>query len=74
MAPDHTYTVLPRPLPAETNLSAYVCVSAHLNQEREKRVVFLTARVHPGESPASFICQGKTLSRLDTHIHSPMMS
>ncbi|XP_016151530.1 cytosolic carboxypeptidase 6-like [Sinocyclocheilus grahami] len=31
---------------------------AHLNQEREKRVVFLTARVHPGESPASFICQG----------------
>ncbi|XDV49329.1 hypothetical protein PO909_018603, partial [Leuciscus waleckii] len=35
-----------------------VCVSAHLNQEREKRVVFLTARVHPGESPASFICQG----------------
>lgn len=51
-----------------------VCVSAHLNQEREKRVVFLTARVHPGESPASFICQGKTLSRLDTHIHSPMMS
>uniref|UniRef100_A0A8C1PBU6 BEN domain-containing protein 5 n=1 Tax=Cyprinus carpio TaxID=7962 RepID=A0A8C1PBU6_CYPCA len=31
---------------------------AHLNQEREKRVVFLTARVHPGESPASFICHG----------------
>ncbi|XP_049342019.1 cytosolic carboxypeptidase 6 [Astyanax mexicanus] len=31
---------------------------AHLNPEREKRVVFLTARVHPGESPASFICQG----------------
>uniref|UniRef100_A0A672PKJ1 AGBL carboxypeptidase 4 n=1 Tax=Sinocyclocheilus grahami TaxID=75366 RepID=A0A672PKJ1_SINGR len=31
---------------------------SHLNQEREKRVVFLSARVHPGESPASFICQG----------------
>ncbi|XP_065104549.1 cytosolic carboxypeptidase 6 isoform X2 [Paramisgurnus dabryanus] len=31
---------------------------AHLNQEGEKRVVFLTARVHPGESPASFICHG----------------
>ncbi|XP_026857100.1 cytosolic carboxypeptidase 6 isoform X2 [Electrophorus electricus] len=31
---------------------------ANLNPEREKRVVFLTARVHPGESPASFICQG----------------
>lgn len=68
MAPDHTHTILPGPLPAESNLSAFmcVCISAHLNQEREKRVVFLTARVHPGESPASFICQGKTLSRLDT--------
>ncbi|XP_053481286.1 cytosolic carboxypeptidase 6 [Ictalurus furcatus] len=31
---------------------------ANLSPEREKRVVFLTARVHPGESPASFICQG----------------
>uniref|UniRef100_A0A3B4H108 ATP/GTP binding protein-like 4 n=1 Tax=Pundamilia nyererei TaxID=303518 RepID=A0A3B4H108_9CICH len=28
------------------------------NSEREKKLVFLTARVHPGESPASFICQG----------------
>ncbi|RXN34601.1 cytosolic carboxypeptidase 6 [Labeo rohita] len=36
----------------------YEIGQAHLNQEREKRVVFLTARVHPGESPASFICQG----------------
>ncbi|KAI7798088.1 putative cytosolic carboxypeptidase 6, partial [Triplophysa rosa] len=35
-----------------------VCFAAHLNQEREKPVVFLTARVHPGESPASFICHG----------------
>uniref|UniRef100_A0A3B5LTP6 AGBL carboxypeptidase 4 n=1 Tax=Xiphophorus couchianus TaxID=32473 RepID=A0A3B5LTP6_9TELE len=24
----------------------------------EKKLVFLTARVHPGESPASFVCQG----------------
>ncbi|KAA0714224.1 Cytosolic carboxypeptidase 6 [Triplophysa tibetana] len=32
--------------------------TAHLKQEREKPVVFLTARVHPGESPASFICHG----------------
>lgn len=31
----------------------------HANSEREKKLVFLTARVHPGESPASFICQGK---------------
>uniref|UniRef100_A0A3B4T1Y1 AGBL carboxypeptidase 4 n=1 Tax=Seriola dumerili TaxID=41447 RepID=A0A3B4T1Y1_SERDU len=28
------------------------------NPEREKKLVFLTARVHPGESPASFVCQG----------------
>uniref|UniRef100_A0A3B4ZUN1 ATP/GTP binding protein like 4 n=1 Tax=Stegastes partitus TaxID=144197 RepID=A0A3B4ZUN1_9TELE len=26
--------------------------------DREKKLVFLTARVHPGESPASFVCQG----------------
>ncbi|XP_046870471.1 cytosolic carboxypeptidase 6-like [Hypomesus transpacificus] len=26
--------------------------------EREKRLVFLTARVHPGECPSSFVCQG----------------
>lgn len=25
----------------------------------EQRVVFFTARVHPGESPASYICQGE---------------
>ncbi|XP_013869679.1 cytosolic carboxypeptidase 6 [Austrofundulus limnaeus] len=30
----------------------------HVNSEREKKLVFLTARVHPGESPASFVCQG----------------
>nr|XP_057929413.1 cytosolic carboxypeptidase 6 [Doryrhamphus excisus] len=29
-----------------------------LSPEREKKLVFLTARVHPGESPASFVCQG----------------
>ncbi|KAG5275527.1 hypothetical protein AALO_G00121320 [Alosa alosa] len=33
-------------------------MSVHLSPDREKKVVFLTARVHPGESPASFICQG----------------
>ncbi|XP_075341428.1 cytosolic carboxypeptidase 6 isoform X3 [Odontesthes bonariensis] len=32
--------------------------SEHVSSEREKKLVFLTARVHPGESPASFICQG----------------
>uniref|UniRef100_A0A8C6SJB9 ATP/GTP binding protein-like 4 n=1 Tax=Neogobius melanostomus TaxID=47308 RepID=A0A8C6SJB9_9GOBI len=29
-----------------------------MNQESEKKLVFLTSRVHPGESPASFVCQG----------------
>ncbi|CDQ62189.1 unnamed protein product [Oncorhynchus mykiss] len=28
------------------------------NPEKVKKLVVLTARVHPGESPASFICQG----------------
>ncbi|KAF0042161.1 hypothetical protein F2P81_005693 [Scophthalmus maximus] len=32
--------------------------SDYPSPEREKKLVFLTARVHPGESPASFICQG----------------
>ncbi|TKS74579.1 Cytosolic carboxypeptidase 6 [Collichthys lucidus] len=30
----------------------------HQSPEKEKKLVILTARVHPGESPASFICQG----------------
>uniref|UniRef100_A0A8C4SAY2 AGBL carboxypeptidase 4 n=1 Tax=Erpetoichthys calabaricus TaxID=27687 RepID=A0A8C4SAY2_ERPCA len=29
-----------------------------LTADTEKKLVFLTARVHPGESPASFVCQG----------------
>nr|XP_046156791.1 cytosolic carboxypeptidase 6 isoform X1 [Oncorhynchus gorbuscha] len=31
---------------------------AQQNPEKVKKLVVLTARVHPGESPASFICQG----------------
>ncbi|KAG7254674.1 hypothetical protein CRUP_004217, partial [Coryphaenoides rupestris] len=31
---------------------------AHPSPERGKKLVFLTSRVHPGESPASFVCQG----------------
>ena len=27
--------------------------------EKKRRMVFITARVHPGESPASLVCQGK---------------
>ncbi|XP_043986164.1 cytosolic carboxypeptidase 6 isoform X1 [Gambusia affinis] len=32
--------------------------SENVRSEKEKKLVFLTARVHPGESPASFVCQG----------------
>uniref|UniRef100_A0A1A8MPX7 ATP/GTP binding protein-like 4 n=1 Tax=Nothobranchius pienaari TaxID=704102 RepID=A0A1A8MPX7_9TELE len=32
--------------------------SENVSPEKEKKLVFLTARVHPGESPASFVCQG----------------
>ncbi|KAJ7986604.1 hypothetical protein DPEC_G00341600, partial [Dallia pectoralis] len=31
---------------------------AQENPKKEKKLVVLTARVHPGESPASFVCQG----------------
>ncbi|KAM4574824.1 cytosolic carboxypeptidase 6 isoform 2-T2 [Fundulus diaphanus] len=32
--------------------------SENVSSDREKKLVFLTSRVHPGESPASFVCQG----------------
>lgn len=41
--------------------SSSSCFSDPHSPERGKKLVFLTARVHPGESPASFICQGKVL-------------
>jgi len=31
---------------------------------KKRRMVFITARVHPGESPASLVCQGKDKSVL----------
>ncbi|XP_078574073.1 cytosolic carboxypeptidase 6-like isoform X2 [Branchiostoma floridae x Branchiostoma japonicum] len=30
----------------------------NLDPDENQRVVFVTARVHPGETPASFVCQG----------------
>jgi hypothetical protein len=30
---------------------------------KRQRVVVILSRVHPGESPASFVCQGQTLPK-----------
>ena len=32
----------------------------NLREGAEQKVVFITGRVHPGETPSSFVCQGKS--------------
>ncbi|XP_034439434.1 uncharacterized protein LOC117760482 isoform X2 [Hippoglossus hippoglossus] len=49
---------LPKPPLSPSKLKIVREAPGHLSPEKEKKLVFLTSRVHPGESPASFICQG----------------
>lgn len=30
----------------------------HPNAEKKRKIVIITARVHPGETPSSYVCQG----------------
>jgi len=64
---------------------AQYCLSGNMTDEAGKkcRMVFITARVHPGESPASLVCQGvlegsicanKTLYKWDALIMNPAAS
>lgn len=32
--------------------------SENIHPTKQKRVIFITARVHPGESPSSYVCEG----------------
>lgn len=31
---------------------------SNFKQKQKKRTVFITSRVHPGETPSSFVCEG----------------
>ena len=44
----------------QRRLDLLTITSPHnLNPSTPCKMVFITARVHPGESPASYVCQGK---------------
>ena len=45
----------------QKRLDIVTITSPHnLRPGSKKKMVFITARVHPGETPASYVCQGKT--------------
>ncbi len=76
MAHDHTYTVLPRPLPAETNLSAFVCVFQPIWTKIEKSGWCFSQPVFTLENhllPSS-VRVSHCLVSTHTHISSLMMS
>ena len=35
-----------------------VTITNFKNKDNKKRIVFITSRVHPGETPSSFVCEG----------------
>jgi len=43
------------------------------DKRQPKRVVFITARVHPGETPASFICHGLLLFLVSDHPYARLL-
>lgn len=46
----------------------------NLREGAEQKVVFITGRVHPGETPSSFVCQGELqdlMSILCLPLHPP---